>query len=262
MREEALVVFERAAARDARGAKVLYSVGSRTNCQGLAPPSGSSRGDEATSRYFTDLANTLLAGQQWGSALEVYLTALGLDAGQARPYGAIGLVCQELGSVEVGMAYVQRGLELHPGDAELHYYRGSLEEYLGRPLAAIESYKNALELSDTKTVHSRYSLRLGLAQLAAGQPAQAEESFLAALELNPTFAEAHYRLGMLRLRDRHFAEAEGLFKRALDLDPSLHEAFYSWGLACIRGGQREKGQSILEAYRRKLALRDPGGGMQ
>ena len=262
-REEALNVFDQAAGRDARGAKVFYQVKSRPNCRGLTPPHGTPGGDAARSRYFIEFADSLLAGQQWGAALEVYLTALSIDPRPARPYGGIGLICQELGTAEVGVEFVRRGLQLHPSNAELHYYLGSLYEYLSQPLAAIESYRKALGLADPKAIPARYWLRLGLAQLAAGQVAQAESSFQAAIEREPEFAEAHYRLGRVRFRDGEYAEAEQLFQRAVVLDPSSPEAYYSWGLALVRTGKSQQGRAILESHRRKAELRQShGSGMQ
>lgn len=262
-RAEALDVFEQAAERDARGAKIFFHVKSRSNCRGLAPPSEPREGDEGRSQYFSEFADTLLAGQQWGAALEVYLTALSIDSRTARPYGGIALICQELGTAEVGVEFVRRGLQLHPSEPELHYFLGSLYEYLSQPLAAIASYRTALALGDTKTKPARFWLRLGLAQLAAGQAAEAENSFQTALEREPDFADAHYRLGKLRFRDGQYSEAEDLFERAVQLDPSLTEAYYSWGLACIRNGNSQEGRAILETHRRKAALRQShSGGMQ
>ena len=262
-REQALVVFDQAEGRDARGAKVFYHVRSRPNCRGLTPPDGTLEGNASRSRYLSDFADSLLAGQQWGAALEVYLTALSIDPRRPRPYGGIGLVCQELGTAEVGVEFVRKGLDLHPSEAELHYYLGSLREYLSQPRAAIESYQEALELGDSETIPARYWLRLGLAQLAVGQGAQAESSFKTALEREPEFAEAHYRLGKVRFREGQYVEAEQLFERAVQLDPSSPEAYYSWGLACIRNGKSQKGREILESHRRKAALRQAhAGGMQ
>ena len=259
-REQALDVFKQAAERQALGAKIFYHVKARPNCRGLAPPAEIREGDARRARYFSDFADTLLAGQQWGAALEVYLTALSIDPRQARPYGGIGLICQELGTAEVGVEFVRRALRSHPADAELHYYLGSLYEYLSQPLSAIESYRKALELGDSETIPSRYWLRLGLAQLGAGLAAQAESSFQTALEREPEFAEAHYRLGKVRFRDGQYAEAEQLFEQAVQLDPSLAEAYYSWGLASIRNGKSEKGRAILESHRRKAALRQSHAG--
>ena len=253
-------MFRQAMSRDARGAKVLYSVRSRTNCQGLTPPGPEIAAEPGSAAYLADFGDSLLAGQQWGAALEVYLTALSLDSGLPGPYGGIGLVCQELGSAEVGAEFVRHGLRLHPSDGELHYYLGSLREYLGQTGAAIGSYRKALELAGPGQAPSRYWLRLGIAQLAAGGQREAEASFQAALEADPDSAGAHYRLGQLRLRERRFAEAEALLERAVELDPSLAEAHYSWGMACIRNGKPEKGRMILESHRRKLALRDQTAG--
>ena len=262
-RELALDVFDQAAGRDARGAKVFYRVKSRPNCLGLTPPDGTREGNAGRSRYLSEFADSLLAGQQWGAALEVYLTALSIDPRPSRPYGGIGLICQELGTAEVGVEFVRRGLRLHPSNGELHYYLGSLYEYLAEPLAAIESYQKALDLGDSDTIPARYWLRLGLAQLAAGEVAQAERSFQAALDREPEFAEAHYQLGKLRFRDGQYDEAERLFERAVQLDPSSGQAYYSWGLACIRNGKSQKGRAILESHRRKAALRQThAGGMQ
>ena len=261
-REDALEVLEQSAARDARGAKVLYRIGSRNDCQGLAPPAPGQSGNGSSSRYLTEFADSLLAGQQWGSALELYLAALSLDARLARPYGGIGLICQELGSASVGMDFLRQGLRLHPSNSELHYYQGSLFDYLSQPLAAIESYERALALGGKGLAPPRYWLRLGLAQVAVGREAQAEASFQAALEREPEFAEAHYRIGRLRLGQGRYGEAEKYLERAVALDPFLTEAYYSWGLACLRNGNREAGRAILESHRRKASLREAAGGMQ
>lgn len=261
--EDALREIEQAAARNARGAKVLYRVKARANCRGLEPPSPSTAQgrDERRARFYTRFADTLLAGQQWGSALEVYLAALRADPRQARPYGGIGLICQELGTAEAGLVFVRRGLEWAPDDAELHYYLGSLHDYLAQPMEATESYRTALGLAGPDSAPARYWVRLGAAQLALGDRGQAEESIQRALAVEPDFAEAHYRLGLLRLGEGLHSQAERLLERAVELEPTLHEAYYSWGLACVRNGKREKGRTILEAHRRKVALRSANAGV-
>lgn len=247
--------FERAATKHSQGAKVLYHVKARVNCRGLAPPANLDGGDPDQALFYRRFADTLLAGQQWGAALEVYLTALQIDPGQPRPYGGIGLICQELGTAEVGLAFVRRGLDLNPADQELHYFLGSLYDYLSKPMQAIASYQAALRLAKHGTAPARYWLRLGVAQLAAGRAADAEASIRRALGADPELAEAHYRLGRIRFSEGQYSRAESLFERAVDLDPSLDEAYYSWGLASIRTGKGEKGRAILDSHRRKSALR-------
>ena len=255
MGEDARRAFAQAATRDAQGAKVLYRVGPGGNCRGLTPPRGLPGGDSRQALYFSQLADTLLAGQQWGSALAVYLEALRIDPRLSRPYGGIGLICQELGTAQVGLEFVKQGLRLHPADRELHYYLGSLYDHLSEPLRAIESYRTALGLGETRAAPARYWLRLGMAQIDAGQASRAEESFRTALAGEPGLAEAHYQLGRLRFGEGRYALAESLFERAVALDPSLAEAYYSWGLACVRTGKSDKGREILDSHRRKSALR-------
>ena len=260
---EALEALEQGATRSTRGAKVFYRVASRANCRGLAPPAPRAGGDVPSAEPYLDFADSLLRGQQWGSALAVYLAAVDIDPGSARPYGGIGLICQELGTAEVGVEFVKRGLELHPGDAELHYFLGSLLEYLARPQEAIRSYEAALRAGAGKELPARYWLRLGLAQVAAGRLQAAEASYRTALQREPDSGEGHYRLGKLRFSAGRYAEAETLFGQAVQLDPSLAEAYYAWGLACVRNGKADQGREILESHRRKLALRQAqAGGMQ
>ena len=252
---DAIKAFQKASLRTVRGAKILYRAASRTNCRGLSPPEDVTVGNSGLAQLLVEFGDSLLAGQQWGSALEVYRAALSINPGLARPYGGIGLICQELGTADVGLAFVSRGLELHPGDAELHYYRGSLYEYMSRLDEAIRSYQTALKSSDGPPLPARYWLRLGIAQFTAGRVEEAERSLDTAQEIDPDSAEIHYRRGKLRFAMRRYPEAESLLERAVQLNPSLAEAYYSWGLACVRNGKTEKGREILRSHRRKAALR-------
>lgn len=261
--DQAITVLELGAERDARGAKVFYRPDSRTNCRGLSPPSSHNSGDPARAQYFVELGDTLLSGQQWGAALAVYRAALSIDPEAARPYGGIALVCQELGTAEAGLEFAERGVELHPSDPVLHYYLGSIHEYLSVPSKAIASYQAALRLAGADAAAARYSVRLGIAQLAVGKVDEAENSYQAALKRDPRLAEGYLHLGKLRLRDGRYAEAESLLEQAVRLEPNLSEAAYSWGLALVRNGKADKGREILEIHRRKATLRQArSGGMQ
>lgn len=254
-RDKAMELIEQGTKRTMSGAKIFYTIASRTNCHGLSPPDAVGQGDAERAQLYIDLADRLLVGRQWGSALEVYLTALHIHPTAARPYGGIGLICQELGSAEVGLKYLKKGAALHPSEPDLHFYLGSIYDYLSRPDEAITSYEQALRLGGEDKNQARYWLRLGLAQITSGQTSKAEEAFRRALEGDPGSAEAHYQLGKLRLNHRQFPEAEQLLATAVALDPFLSEAYYSWGLACIRNGEPEKGRDILEGYQKRQALR-------
>lgn len=254
-RDKAMELLEKGSSRLRPGAKIFYSVKSKLNCSGLVPPSLEKEGDVARGRFYSNLANMLLKGQHWGSALEVYLLALDVDPKTPDAYGGIGLTCQELGTPRIGLEFVKQGVDLHPDDPQLRYYLGSLYEFVSLPDEAIKSYQTALRLHGPDSP-ALYWVRLGLAQAASGNPADGESSFLAALERNSESADAHYQLGKLYLAQRKYDLAEKNLEAAVRLDPSLHEAFYSYGLACVRNGKPEKGRQMLSSYQRKKALRD------
>ncbi len=261
--EQALGRLEQGAAKMSGGAKLFYVIQSRTNCSGLAPPSDTKRGRVEQARLLSSFGQTLLAGRHWGSALEVFLLALDRNPAAAEPYGAIGLVCQELGTPRVGLAFVEAGLSLHPDNADLHYYAGSLREYSSRPKAAWESYGRAIDLAGPKAP-ARYWIRLGIAENLLGRREQAETAFQTALEVEADSAESFYQLGKHYLSEKRYAPAEKLLEKAVRLAPSMREAYYSYGLALVRNGKPEKGRAVLARHRRRQAIRDSqvrSGGM-
>ncbi len=85
--DKALAEFQKAAELRPDGPGVQYAVGrvlwkmnrfdSSTNCSGLAPPSDAAPAQVDQARLLTAFGQTLLAGRHWGSALEVFLLALG-----------------------------------------------------------------------------------------------------------------------------------------------------------------------------------------
>lgn len=260
---EALAVLRDAAQADARGAKIFYRPHRRASCRDLALPVPVVEEASSMAPYLVALGDSLLAGQQWGAALLVYLASLSADPLAARPYAGIGLVCQELGAAETGLAFASRGVQLHPEDPDLRYYLGSLHEYLSEPGKAVESYREALTLAGDGPAAARYWLRLGKVQAETGNPLEAERAYRKALLLEPDLAEGHFRLGRLRLADKRYEEAELLLGEAIRLDPFLSEAYYSRGLALVRSGRPDEGRRILESHRSKMALRQPAtGGMR
>ena len=261
--DQALSRLEQGAAKMGAGAKLFYVIQSRTNCSGLAPPADTSptRVEQQPehrieqTRLLNAFGQTLLAGRHWGSALEVFLLALGRNPAAVEPYGAIGLVCQELGTPLVGLAFVEAGLDLHPDNPNLHYYAGSLHEFLSEPETAWESYRRAIDLAGSKAP-ARYWVRLGIAENLLGRRKQAEAAYRTALEREPNSAEALYRLGKHHLSEKRYASAEELLEKAVRLAPSRREAYYSFGLALIRNGKAEKGRAVLARHRRRQTIRD------
>ena len=251
----AMELLEKGSSRLRPGTKLFYVIRSRTNCVGTEPPSSDAEPDLARGQFYSNLAKVLLERQQWGSALEVYLLSLKMNPSAPEPYGGIGLICQELGTPEVGQVFLTAGLRLHPENPDLHYYAGSLHEFLGSPRQALESYEEAIRLHGSQSP-ALYWIRLGLAQRALGDTGSAECSFQQALQRDAGSPDAHYQLGKIYLATKRFGLAEQFLEKAVRLAPSMQEAYYAYGLACMRNGKTKKGRRILESHRRKQAIRN------
>jgi tetratricopeptide (TPR) repeat protein len=246
-------LFDKGAGKLQPGTKVFYTIRKRANCRGLERPRTRGGKDTIRGQIYGNFALSLQNVQQWKSALEVYLLALKADPELSLAYGGIGLICQELGTPEQGRAFLQRGIELDPRSADLHYYLGSIHQSLGANDQAIASYQHAIQLKEPD-VPPRFLVRLGIAQVASEKTAGAESSFTRALERDPNFAPAHYELGKLLLKSGRVELAEQSLEQAIRLDPFLREAYYSYGLACVRNGKPVQGQAVLAAYQKRKAL--------
>jgi tetratricopeptide (TPR) repeat protein len=245
------------------GTKVLYKLGTRVNCDGLSPPRGAEPKSRDRAEFFANLAESFHKSHHWVSALELFLLALEENPGLCAPYGGIGLICQELGSPEVGKSFLEQGIELHPNAPDLHFYLGTIHYALGRFDDAISSYQRALQLDGPKPP-ARHFLFLGISQAGASGLTQdkAKESFLRALEADPQLALAHYELGKWYLKNQEFDRAERSLQQAIELDPHLLGAYYQYGLACTRNGKTQKGQELMAAFQRKKALRESASPSQ
>ncbi|MEW5976494.1 MAG: tetratricopeptide repeat protein [Acidobacteriota bacterium] len=255
-RQKGWEMLEKGSRRMVPGSKILYSLSTRQNCDGLIPPAVGKVKNAEKAVFYTNLAESFHKMHHWVSALEIFLLALDEDPELPEPYGGIGLICQELGSPEVGRAFLQQGIDLHPGAADLHFYLGTIYYALGRHAEAIASYQQALRL-DGPSPPARHWLFLGIAQSGEGKESQeqAKSSFLRAREIDPQLALAHYELGKWYLKNGQPALAESSLERALELDPQLLGAYYQAALACLRNGKKDKGRALMEAFQKKRALR-------
>jgi Flp pilus assembly protein TadD len=61
---------------------------------------------------------------------------------------------------------------------------------------------------------------MGEAYIRLGKPQEAQESFRAAIQLEPTLVAAHYGLGLALSQGGRNEEAKVAFRRARDLDPA------------------------------------------
>jgi tetratricopeptide (TPR) repeat protein len=249
-------LFDKASRLEARGNKVIYTIRSRKNCNGLRPPEGLSQSDSTRGELYSQLAEQLYARQQSGSALEVFLLALESDPRSERAYAGIGRICSETDSVPEARAFLEKGLELHPRSAGMHFNLGLAFQALGQPSEAVREFQQAIDLRGPRTTPLDW-IQLGTAQQAGGDSKKAEGSFLKGLSLDPTLAQGHFELGKLYLQQEAYDRAEKSLEKAIQLDARLLGAYYQYGLVCMRNGKPEKGKTLLNTFQQKKELYAP-----
>jgi tetratricopeptide (TPR) repeat protein len=119
------------------------------------------------------------------------------------------------------------------------------------PLARQLARRRAQE--DPSDAHGWLALAV---ELEAAAPAEAEEAYRCALQLNPDFPEALVNLGRLLQSQRRLHEAEDLYRRARTAQPDLAVAAFNLGTVLDEQGRP---RDALDAYLAAVDL-DPGFG--
>ncbi len=115
-------------------------------------------------------------------------------------------------------------------------------------------WNNSLSLWKDVTIKSpnngRGLMNYGLALMAKGEYAEAENYYKKALLLNPNYATLQINLGILNNAMGDKTEAENYFKRALELNPSSHTALYYYAKYLNENNRFEEAENLLsEALR-------------
>jgi tetratricopeptide (TPR) repeat protein len=246
-------LLEKASRLMARGTKLLYTIRSRKNCDGLKPPESAESRDIQRGAFYSQLAEQLHSMKQRGAALEVFRLALEADPESASAHAGAGRVCWEMDSLPESRSLLERGLRLHPEFSQLHFVNGLVQQSLGASEEAIASYRKAIQLQGPNASALSW-IQLGTAQAAGGKIAEAESSIRQGLSLDPGLAQGHYELGKVCFQQGRFECAEQSLEEAIQLDPRQVGAYYQLGLTCLRTGKREKGKRLLETFHRKKEL--------
>jgi tetratricopeptide (TPR) repeat protein len=91
-------------------------------------------------------------------------------------------------------------------------------------------------------------------ELETAAPAEAEEAYRHALQLNPDLPEALINLGRMLQAQTRLHEAEDLYRRARTVQPDLAVAVFNLGTVL---DEQRRLQEAIEAYRSAVEL-DPG----
>lgn len=154
-------------------------------------------------------------------AIELYERILVVDPYYAAAYTNLIILNEQLGRKNEMRLYAQAALELPPNCAENFLARGHGYLALGQPAEAVESFKAAIHgLPEDAPAHNS----LGMAYVALGDLPNAEKAFRCAIALNPALLPAHLNLADLLVKRGDLSGAMAEYEEVLRIDPNHERA--------------------------------------
>lgn len=200
-------------------------------------------------------SHALLKGKQlldqgdYADAADEFKSATEIMTTNAAAWNYLGVAEQHAGQMEEAANAYQRALELDRDLTEAHYNLGCLWMEENRPDDAVSEF-TAYTLRRVNEPDGW--LKLGLAQLRAGDILPAEKSFSTALYLNPNNATALNGLGLARMKRGRPEEAQRFFQAAVQTHPDYAPAILN--LATVEHEYFHNDRFALDEYRAYLAL--------
>jgi tetratricopeptide (TPR) repeat protein len=139
---------------------------------------------------------------------------------------------------------------INPRDAMSRSNLGTYFQTHNRPREAVAEYESAVVLTSDPGLLAQTYADLGAADRALGEDAQARESFVRALRLNPNQSNAWLGLGLLARKVGNTTEAVNDLSRSLELKPTP-QGYFELGQALAQSGRIPE---ALDSYRRALQL--------
>lgn len=139
---------------------------------------------------------------------------------------------------------------INPRDAMSRSNLGTYFQTHNQPRQAVTEYESAVALTSDPGLLAQTYANLGAAYRAIGEDAQARESLMHALRLNPNQANAWLGLGLLARKEGNITEAVGDLSRSLGLQPTA-QGYFELGQTLRQSGRVPE---ALDSYRRALQL--------
>lgn len=143
----------------------------------------------------------------------------------AESYRGLAGVLRKKGEDEAAFRAYEKALSIDPDYATVRAEFGAMLIELGQLQQAAELYEGRDDVAPAARVN------LGLALLRTNALAAGEAQLVAALEADPTSADAHYNLGLVNLQSGRRTEAIDHLSAATESDPSLGIAWYNLAVA-------------------------------
>lgn len=183
------------------------------------------------------LGATLQAEHKWERALRAFEAAARLDPGLVEARYLAGNMLANLGRHAEALAAFDMALALDPRAVEALANRAQVRVRLGQSAEALADFTRLAELQPWEPAHF---LARGALLLELGRGAEAGQAALAALQLKPDLADAHFLVGQTLRAEGDLPAARNAFRIALAAAPD-RSAFQ----AALAGIERELGDAEM-----------------
>lgn len=186
------------------------------------------------------------------AALDAAKQALSNDAGYAPVHSMLGLIYMELGENNKAAQAFEQALHLAPGNSDiLNNYGWFICQRLDA-VRAMSYFRDALKNPLYQTPE-RALLNAGICARKMGDVVTAEANLNAALQRQPTLAQANLQLADLRFEAAQYKEAERLLSRYMVLTQSPPADALYLGVKISRViGDRASEVSYIQQLRRRF----------
>jgi tetratricopeptide (TPR) repeat protein len=211
------------------------------------------------------LAESLLEADDLDASQRLFEALVPEPAAEPAAEFGLGRIAATRGLHDAAIAHLQRAVALFPEWGAAYYALALSYRALGRPEDAMRPLQQhqqyrprwpAVEDTALATVSAlredaRASVQRGVKLAAQGDLEGAIAAHEAALQREPSLAEAHANLISLYGRARNFEKAEEHYRAVVALGANLSTAHYDYGVLL---GLQEKWDLAAEAYRRAIAV--------
>lgn len=166
---------------------------------------------------------------------------------RAQAHEILSKVYKRRGQLDRARQHLMEILRHYPNDVSAIVSLGDVEYSQSKYSEAMERYSAALT-AGKDTAEIRY--RLGLCAKNLGELETAEKHLLKAIELRPTYLDAHIELGRLYGERNQLTEALQYFAKAVEIDPTFADAYFAAAQMLATAGRFK---DAIDVYRAGLA---------
>lgn len=186
---------------------------------------------------------------KYNFALDEIKQAIATDPNWFEPYGMRALIYMQTGDYALAESSLQKALSINPNSPDLKHNYGYLLCKMKRPAEAIKYFGAALS-DPGYGQRAKTWAEQGRCQLANGQKADAEASFMRSYELDAGNAATGYNLSALLFQRGELARAQFYARRINNSDRATAESLWL-GIKIERSLGSLDAQAQLEAQLRR-----------